>query len=195
MSVYDTLSVPLRYVDSIEKKQHILLVYDDIEYAQMVEFRFLKNGLANRENGLYVTHEDSGSVVLKFLNYGIPIQYFNNGKLKVMQLHSVCGTAEQISDKSKKDVEMILANLVPPYRITGRIVPDVSTLDGISVQLDLEDRTHSCFEDFGGSIMCTYDISKIEKTKRKAWLEKLRQTHHVVIHTTKSGEGSVVSTL
>jgi hypothetical protein len=185
------MSVPLRYVGSIEKRQHILLIHDDVGYAQMIEFHFIKNGLLNQENCVYVTHEDSGSIVLKFLNYGIPLQCFNNGKIKVIQLHDTCGNAEQISDRCKKDVEMILGNLIPPYRIAGRIVPNVSTVEGITVQLDLECRSHSCFDDFGGSVMCTYDISKIEKTKRKSWLEELRRTHHAIIHATKFGEGSV----
>lgn len=192
MSIYETSSVPFRYVDSLEQKQHILLLYEDTAYAQMIEFRFIKNGLAIGENCVYVTHEDSGSIVLKFLNYGIPLHCFQTGKLKVIQLHEQCGNEMQISDKCKKDIEMILASLLPPYRIVGRIVPNISTVEGMTVQMNLESKTHSCFEDFRGSIMCTYDISKIEKTKRKAWIKDLHQTHHTVIHATKFGEGGVL---
>lgn len=192
MSVYETPSIPFRYVDSLEQKQHILLLYEDMEYAKMIEFRFLKNGLANGENCIYVTHEDSGSIVLKFLNYGIPLQYFQNGKLKVIQIRENCGNGQQMLDQSKEDIELILVNLIPPYRIVGRIVPNISTIDGMTVQLELENKTHSCFDDFRGSIMCTYDMSKIEKTKRKIWMGELRQTHHTVIHATKFGEGGVL---
>lgn len=192
MSIHETLSAPFRYVDSLEKKQHILLLYEDPAYARLIEFRFIKNGLAEGENCIYVTHEDSGSVVLKFLNYGIPLQYFQNGKLRVIQMHELCGTSEKIMEKSKKDLESILEGLIPPYRIVGRIVPDISTIDGITIQLEFEKKTHSCFEDFRGSVMCTYDISKIEKTRRKAWMEGLRQTHHTIIHATKNGNGGVL---
>lgn len=191
MSIYETPSIPLRYVDSLEQKQHILLLYEDMEYAKMIEFRFLKNGLANGENCIYVTHEDSGSIVLKFLNYGIPLQYFQSGKLKVIQIRENCGNGQQMLDQSKEDIELILVNLIPPYRVVGRIVPNISTIDGMTVQLELENKTHSCFDDFRGSIMCTYNMSRIEKTKRKIWMGELRQTHHTVIHATKFGEGGV----
>ena len=192
MSIYETSSIPFRYVDLLEQKQHILLLYEDIEYAKMIEFRFIKNGLANGENCIYVTSEDSGSIVLKFLNYGIPIQYFQNGKLKVIQMHENCGNVQQMLDQSRKDIERVFANLIPPYRVVGRIVPNISTVDGMTAQLDLENKTHSCFDDFRGSIMCTYDMSKIERTKRKTWMDELRQTHHAIIHATKFGEGGVL---
>jgi len=192
MSIYETLSVPFRYIDSLEQKQHILLLYEDPAYARLIEFRFIKNGLADGENCIYVTHEDSGSVVLKFLNYGISLQSFQSGKLRVIQMHELCGTSEKILEKSKKDVDSIFECLLPPYRVVGRIVPDISTIDGITAQLTLEKKTHSCFEDFRGSIMCTYDISKIEKTRRKAWLEVLRQTHHTIIHAIQNEKDGVL---
>jgi len=192
MSIYETLSVPFRYVDSLEQKQHILLLYEDPAYARLIEFRFIKNGLADGETCVYVTHEDSGSIVLKFLNYGIPMQYFQSGKLRIIQMRETCCNGEKMLEKSRKDVETILDGLVPPYRIVGRIVSNISTIDGISVQLELEKKTHSCFEDFRGSVMCIYDISEIEKTRRKSWMEDLRQTHHTIIHATKFGKGGVL---
>ena len=192
MSICETLSAPFRYVDSIEQKQHILLLYEDPAYARLIEFRFIKNGLADGENCIYVTHEDSGYIVLQFLNYGISMQHFQSGKLRVIQMHELCGSSAKILEKSKKDVKSILEGLLPPYRIVGRIVPDISTIDGITIQLALEKKTHSCFEDFGGSIMCTYDISKIEKTKRKTWMKDLHQTHHTIIHAAQDGKGGVL---
>lgn len=192
MSTYETLSVPFRYVDSLEQKQHILLLYEDPAYARLIEFRFIKNGLADGETCVYVTGEDSGSIILKFLNYGIPLQYFQSGKLRVLQMQETCHTGEAMLEKSKRDVETILENLIPPYRIVGRIVPNISTIDGITVQLEIEKQTHSCFEDFHGSVMCTYDVSQIEKTRRKTWMESLRKTHHTVIHATQFGMGGVL---
>jgi hypothetical protein len=186
--------VPFRYVDSVERKQHILLLYEDTAYAQMIEFRFIKNGLANGENCVYITHEDSGSLVLKFLSYGIPLSSFQTGKLRVIPLSNGSDGAHAL-DKYKKDVEIVLEGLVPPYRIVGRVVPNISTVEGITKQLEIESASHSAFEDYGGSVMCTYDMSKIEKTKRKTWMEELHRTHHTVIHATKFGEGGVLCPL
>jgi KaiC/GvpD/RAD55 family RecA-like ATPase len=192
MNISETLSAPFRYVDSLEKKQHILLLYEDPAYARLIEFRFIKNGLADGEMCVYVTHEDSGSVVLKFLSYGIPLHFFQNGKLRVIQMHDDYRNGKDILEKSKEDVKSILDSIIPPYRIVGRIVANVNTIDGITVQMKLEKQAHSCFEDFRGSVMCTYDISKIEKTRKKAWLAELYQIHHAIIHVTKSEQGAVL---
>ncbi len=192
MSIYETSHMPFMYVDSLEQRQHILLLYEDPTYARMIEFRFIKNGLANGESCVYVTSEDSGHIVLKFLDYGIPLAYFQSGRIKVIQMHGTCDRGQQMLDKCKKDVESILAGLLPPYRIVGRIVPDVSTIDGMTVQMELEKEAHSGFDHFRGSVMCTYDMSKIEKTKREKWVKSLCENHHAVINATTFGEGEVL---
>ena len=192
MSIYQTSSVPLKYVDSLEQKQHILLLYEDPAYARMIEFRFIKNGLVAGENCIYLTHEDSGSIVLQLLLYGIPMKYFSSGKMRVIQMKETSGNSEQMLDKCKKDLDLILGGLIPPFRIVGRIVTKIDTFDGISVQLELEKKFHKSFDDCRGSVMCIYDLSKIEKTQRKKWMQILRETHHAVIHATKFGEGGVL---
>lgn len=192
MVTYDSMPVPFRYIDSLEEqKQHIALLYEDAEYARLIEFRFIKNGLLRGEQCVYATEEDSGSIVLKFINYGIPLQYFLTRKLRVIQIRETCGNRDQILTKCKKDLEDILYGLVPPFRMVARIVPNVGTLDGISVELELEKLAHFHFEDFGGSLICPYDISKIETTKRRKWLEELRGTHHASIYAPQFGQGGV----
>lgn len=191
MSIYETISVPLRYVDLLEHKQHILLLYEDPNYARLIEFRFIKNGLAMGENCLYVTSEDPVSLVVKFLSYGIPLHYLESGKLRIIQMREKCGGQEELMQHCKKEISYMLESLIAPYRIVGRIVPDVSTMPGMSVQMEMEKITHSGFDDLRGSVMCIFDISKIESSKRKKWLEQLRATHHVVIYAPKFGQGGV----
>lgn len=193
--MYDLTPVPFKYVDSLEPKQHIALFYEESEYARLIEFRFIKHGLENGEYCVYATEEDSGSIILKMLNYGIPLRYFQSRRLKVYQIHRTCGGRDEIMKKCKKDVEMILSDLPSPFRIVSRIVPDVSTTDGMSVELELECTTHGRFEDFGGSLICPYDISGMENSKRKQWMEELRASHHAVIYAPKFGEGGVFCAL
>lgn len=193
--MYDISPVPFKYVDSLEPKQHIALFYEESEYARLIEFRFIKYGLEVGEHCVYATEEDSGSIVLKMLNYGIPLRYFQSGRLRVYQIHRTCGGRDEIMKGCKRDVDMILSNLIPPFRIVSRIVQDVSTTDGMSVELELECATHDTFEDFGGSLICPYDISGMEQSKRKQWMEELRANHHAVIYAPKFGEGGVFCAL
>ena len=65
----------------------------------------------------------------------------------------------------------------------------------MSVELELECATHDKFEDFGGSLICPYNISGMESSKRKQWMEELRVNHHAVIYTPRFGEGGVFCAL
>ena len=190
----ENIRKPLEFVDSLdESRKHIALFYDDPEYARFVEFRFLKNGLVKGEHCVYATEEDSGSIVLKMLHYGIPLEYFETKKLLVYQIHSYHDSHEELTNRCKRDAEMMLFALPPPFRIAGRIVPDISTAAGMLLELEFERKTHTCFDDLGGSVMCRYDLSKIEKTRRKEWLAELRENHHDVIYVPLSEKGGVFS--
>ncbi|HET6458505.1 MAG TPA: MEDS domain-containing protein [Nitrosopumilaceae archaeon] len=186
--------MPIKFIDSVNSKKHIALLYEDSEYARMLEFRFLKNGLEKGEQCVYATEGDSGSIVLKMLGYGIPLEHFESKKLRVYQIHQSYRSRDEIMKSCKKDIEMILSGLQSPFRIVSRIVPDVSTIDGMSVELELERETHRRFDDIGGSVMCPYDLSKIESSQRKEWIAELAKNHHEVIYASRFGEGEVVST-
>ncbi|HXX05213.1 MAG TPA: MEDS domain-containing protein [Candidatus Bathyarchaeia archaeon] len=81
-----TIQHPIQFVDHMESSKHILLLYDDPEAAKLVMFRFIKNGLVNGEDCLYLTEEDSGSIVIKMMTHGIPLRYFQNKQLQVLQI-------------------------------------------------------------------------------------------------------------
>src|SRR5690348_3060921 len=193
--MYELSPIPFKYIDTLEPKQHIALFYEESEYARLIEFRFIKHGLEIGERCVYATDEDSGSIILKMLNYGIPLKYFQSGRLKVYQIQRTCGGYDEIMKRCKKDIEMILSGLIAPFRIVSRIVQDVSTDNGMSVELELECKTHDKFEDFGGSLICPYDISGMEPSKRKHWMEELRANHHAVIYAPRFGEGGVFCAL
>lgn len=185
--------VPFKYIDSLQTKQHIGLFYEDPEYARLIEFRFIRNGLALGEQCVYATDGDSGSIVLKMLEYGIPMKYFQTGRLKVYHIQGIHGGPREIMENCKKDIAMIMSNLGEPFRIVSRIVPDVSTRAGMSVELELERSVHRSFEGFGGSVICPYDVSKMEPGRKRQWMEDLRANHHVVIYAPRFGEGGVFS--
>lgn len=184
-------STPIEFVDSIRSNRHILLLYEDLGYAKMVMFRFIKNGLANGEQCIYMTEEDSGSIVIKMLTYGISLQHFQNDMVRVLQIDNRHGNRQEIISSCQKDIVIATMNLRKPFRIVSRIVPNVNTEVGISVELEFEKHAHKEFDEFGGSIMCPYDVSKIERRKRKQWLEELRENHHAVIYVPREGSGGV----
>ncbi len=89
--MHDSYHIPIKFVDSLDSKKHIALFYEEPEYARMIEFRFIKNGLENGEQCVYATEEDSGSIVLEMLSYGIPLECFQNKKLRIYQIQNSFG--------------------------------------------------------------------------------------------------------
>lgn len=189
--MFDIDPVPFKYIDSLKERQHICLFYEDQEYARMIEFRFMRNGLAMGEQCVYAMEGDSGTIVLKMLNYGIPMKYFQTGKLKVYQIQSILGGPKEIMKNCRRDIAIIISNLNQPFRMVSRIVPDVSTRAGMSVELELERSVHRYFEDFGGSLICPYYVSKMESSRKRQWMEDLRANHHTIIYAPRFGEGGV----
>ena len=183
--------MPMSFLDSLDSKKHLLLLYEEPEFARLIEFRFIRNGLKNGENCIYGSAEDSGFIIIKMLSFGIALKYFQNKQLQVLQIDNREGSKEAILKSCKKDIERIMSGLVQPYRIVSRIVPNVDTIEGICAELELERHLQKTFDELGGSVLCPYDISKIEKKHKDEWIRELRKNHHVEIYVSKSGQGRV----
>ena len=190
--MFNTSSIPLRFIDALEEKQHIMLLYEDPEYAKLVELIFIKRGLERGECCVYATSEDSGSIVLMLQRYGIPLDAFLTKKVQVSQIKPFSGTHQEMVLNCKKEIKRILSNVKMPFRVVSRLVSDVSTVGGMSVEIEMERLTQDCFGEIGGSAMCPYDISEIEKTKKQKWMKSLYSSHHAVIYIPKYGEGGVI---
>lgn len=187
-----SIAIPMEFISSLKEKKHLMLFYEDPESAKLLEFLFLKQGLDSGETCIYATSEDSGSIILSLLRYGIPPESFFTKKIQVFHIPPVSGTSEEIVLQCKKQITKMLSDLKKPFRIVSRIVADVSTEQGIIAELEIEKCVHGCFEDFGGSIMCPYDISTIEKKNRLEWVQSLYSQHHAVIYLPKMGESGVI---
>jgi hypothetical protein len=183
-----------RFINSIHGNRHIMLLYDEPEYARKVEFEFIKNGLDKDEHCIYATEEDPGLIILKMINQGIPVVGSIKKNLHVYQTTDPFDDASGPTQGCRNSLKRILADAKPPFRIVGRIVPDVGYVDGISLELELEKDTHANFDKFGGSVMCTYNISEIEKSRRKEWVRTLAESHHNLIYATKQGRSGVFKT-
>ncbi len=183
-------NIPLKFVDTLDTKKHIVLFYEDPDYARKIEFQFIKNGLEKGEHCIYATEEDPGLIMLKMLNYGISIKgYFQKGFLHVYQIRDGLDSLVEHIKSAKENLKRILADSRPPVRLVSRIVADVSSLSGMTAEMKLEREFHNAFDDFGGSVICPYDITKIEASR--SWIPYLLENHHAIIYAPKSRQGGV----
>ena len=184
--------VPLRFVNSLDTRKHIVLFYDDPDYAQKIEFQFIKNGLLRQESCIYASDEDPHDIIDKMITQGIDAEEFLKRRLLfVYQLGNPFECPEGPIKAAQNSIKEILSDIRSPFRVVGRIIPDVSTLEGISAEIKLEQTFHSTFNNFKGSVICPYHIEKMEATKRKLWFSKLFENHHSAIFAPKDGSGGV----
>ena len=182
---------PTKFVDTLDEKKHILLLYEEPEYEKLVKFRFINNGLLRGEHGIILTHdEDVKSIEDEMLYIGIDVYGF---KLKnLLHIHKISNPADDpdgVLSGAKKIWSRISANLESPFRVVGRFMPEVNTVQQIESEMILERYWHEGFSNFRSSFMCTYHVEEIEATRRGEWLSSLMQYHHAMIFATKLGGG------
>lgn len=175
---------PTEFVNNEADKKHIALLYDDQENAIDLELRFIRNGLKKNENCIYATEEDAGFIILKMLNRGIPQEYLKK-LLHVYQMPNPFDDPSGPLAGCENNKKMLFTDSKSPFRIVARLVSDVANIDGIKLEMMMEHETHKKFAEFDGTLMCPYDISKIEKSRRKEWLSQIRENHHGVIYLLK----------
>ena len=175
--------MPISYIDKIETKKHLMLVYDDIKKGREIEFYFIRRGLEKNERCIYLTHGDPRLIESAMEKYGINVKYYK--KNKMLYVYQIPNPMEYVSDILTGVENMI--KLLPidskiPFRIVGRVIPDIGFEESMSVQHHIEKVFHASFENFGGSVMCTYDFSEIQSNNMwRDWLAKLESCHHATL--------------
>lgn len=185
-------NIPLKFVDSLDTKKHIVLFYDNLEYAQRIEFQFLKKGVERGERCIYAMSDDPKLIKEKMASYGIPVEeYLAKNLLRIYQLNDPFDHHEGPLKGAKKNAEMIMANLNSPFRIVANLFPDEKTDEAISAHLAIEQNFQSTFNTFQGSVICPYNIRNVKEDRRKDWFDGLFDSHHIAIYAPKSGPGGV----
>ena len=78
---------PLKYVRNVGRGKHIVLFYEEAEYARMLLFEFLNSGLIQKERCSYISEEGTESVKREMYDAGISThEFLNNGRLLVHQI-------------------------------------------------------------------------------------------------------------
>ena len=184
--------VPIKFVDSLDTQKHIVLFYDNLEYAQRIEFQFLKNGLERGEHCIYAMSEDPKLVKEKMASYGIPVEEFlTKNLMRIYQLSDPSNDPKGPLKGAQKNAEMIMSDLKAPFRIVSNLFPNEKTDESISAHLAIEHDFQVSFNKFQGSVICPYDIQKVKENRRKDWFDGLLDTHHTAIYAPKSGLGGV----
>ena len=187
---------PIKFVDTMEEKKHIVLLYDNEKYADLVIARYLLNGLQKGESCIFFTSDKPETVEERLFAQGIDVDsYKRTNSLRIFSIER--------SDTNKLDALVTLKSIreeatrgmKPPYRFVGRTIRDTGTIEGMSLGLVVEKTGHEHFEEFDNSQLCYYDISGIEQSKRDEWIRELLKNHHYVIYASEPDKAVAFETM
>src|SRR5919106_5454987 len=188
----------MKFVDQMERNKHILLLYDDQKYAYWIIGRYFRNGLAKGESCIFKTTDRPEIIERQLSAEGIDVHSFK--KKSMLRIYEV-----ERSDDKKHDIrhafkqrvheiEESTKGMKPPYRFVGKTVSDIETKDGMKFGILLEKAGHQHFDKLNCSLLCYYDISKMEPARKHEWISSLLRNHHYVIYASEPNKAVAFKT-
>jgi hypothetical protein len=196
MSTEEASYRPVKLLDKMEGNNHIVLLYYNENYADLIVARYLLNGLQKGESCIFFTSDKSETIEARLFAKGIDIDsYKRTNSLRFFRIErydtselDALGTLKSIREEATRGMK-------PPYRFVGRTISDTGTIDGMNLGLVVERTGHEHFEEFDNSQLCYYDISGIEQSKRDEWIGRLLATHHYVIYASEPDKAVAFETM
>jgi hypothetical protein len=177
---------PVKFLDLLEGNNHIVLLYDDIKYADLIIARYFQNGLEKGESCIFFTSDSPETVEARLSAQGIDVDlYKRKNSLRVFAIDKSDSNKVDVLSTLKGIREQATRGMKPPYRFVGRTITNTGSIDGMKLGMAVEKTGHEHFEEFDNSQMCYYDISGIEQSMRDEWIRQLLKNHHHVIYATE----------
>jgi hypothetical protein len=178
---------PIKFLDKMEGNNHIVLLYDNEKYADLVIARYLLNGLQKGESCIFFTSDEPEIIEERLFAEGIDVDsYKRTNSLRVFYIERSDTNNKLDALRTLKSIrEEATKGMKPPYRFVGRTITDTGTIDGMNLGMVVEKTGHEHFEEFNNSQLCYYDISGIEQSKRDNWIRGLLKNHHYVIYASE----------
>lgn len=197
MSTEEASYRPIKLLDKMEGKNHIvLLYYNEKKYADLVIARYLLNGLQKGESCIFFTSDKPETIEGRLFAKGIDVDsYRGTNSLRIFCIERAGANRLDVLDTLKSIQEEATRGMKPPYRFVGRTIRDTGTIEGMNLGLVVEKTGHEHFEEFDNSQLCYYDISEIEQSKRDEWIRGLLKTHHYVIYASEPDKAVAFETM
>ena len=183
---------PLKFIDKLGNRKHIVLYYENKEYSKKIQFRFIRNGLLKGETCIFTTHGDDITLIEnEMINNDINVEnYYNRGLLRIFKIPHVMKHPEGELKGTEEIMDTMFSGMTPPFRLVARMIDTINTEEQIRANLAIEHYYHSKFDQFNGLILCPYDVSQNPTNTNGKWVETILDNHHSAIFITeKAAEG------
>ena len=180
---------PYRYIDAIDSQKHILLLYEEPEYAKILEFRFIYNGIMNNQPSIYAMHDDVKLIEEEMDSFGIDVS--SAKKRGLLYVYNIPDPRDH-PDGFMKGSETILSTItngLSNYRLVSRLISSIDNIAASTANIILEQTYHKLFSALNCTLLCPYNISEIPYHIQKEWFRNILANHHGVIFAPKLDSG------
>ena len=191
---------PLKFVNQVKEGKHIVLFYEELEYARLILFQFIKNGLIYGKHCSYVSEENIEAVQREMADSRIDINKFTkNDLLHIYQIPSLTDYPGGTQIGTERLENIILdpwTKIGQPDRLVLRCLYKINTKEQIKSNLKWEhDYRFRDFKSLRGTMICSYPVNDIIPTISEPvgsygkWMNDLLEIYDGVIFARKFWKG------
>lgn len=187
---------PLKFLDRMQGNNHIVLLYDNQKYADLIIARYLMNGLKKGGSCIFFTPDKPEIIEEALSAEGIDVDsYKKKHSLRIFRIERSDANKLDTLSTLRRIREEATRGMKPPFRFVGRTITDTGSKEGMKLGLVVEKTGHEHFAEFDNSQMCYYDISGIEQSKKDEWISGLLKHHHHVIYASEPDKAVAFETM
>lgn len=174
-----------KFLENPFPHRHMILLYDDQDYAKRLQYTFLKHSLQSGGSCCYVTHSGHTArevIESEMKQFGINVnEASNTGFLHIEILPNFETFEGDIVKLIKEKVIANLTKLISPRRLVGIQGIPVCTENNINRAFKKEQFIRNKLEDLHTQKICPVNINDIEPSKFGSWIIKYLRYHDCVI--------------
>lgn len=189
----------MNFVNHVKDGQHIVLFYEEIEYAKKISSEFIKSGLEHNKRCSYVSDEDAEVVTRELADDGIDVNKISlNGLLNIRKAPDLIDNFPKKSLTNKNGLGIKSAKPKPrqPDRAVFRCVNNINTDEQIESTLKWE-HEYRLKELKNGktNLLCCYPLDNIIQVLSDStgpfakWMNALLTTYNGVIFARRLWKG------
>jgi hypothetical protein len=195
LSAKTTSYRPEGFLDRLEGNKHIVMLYDDEKRADHIIARYFTGGFERGGSCVFVTEEDPVAIRRRLVAQGIDVSgYEKENRLRIFQTPTPdSGEVDELKTMKAATAEST-RGMKSPFRFVGRTIADIESMGGMLQGMNLETIGNDHFEEFDISLLCHYDIRKMERSRRGEWVRGLLENHQSVIYASDAGKAVAFET-
>lgn len=173
----------MKFLDRLEGNRHILMLYDDDKNADFIIARYFLNGLRKGHSCVFFTEADPKEIETRLSAQGLDVdRYERENRLRVLHFETSASDRYDPLAEEKAAVIEMTKGMKGPFRFVGKTVSDIESVEGLIRGMKFEKAGQEHFEELDISLLCYYDIRKLERSRREEWVRSLLENHHQVIY-------------